>query len=364
MSKTKIKLLLLLFAPLSVLLNYLYTLAPDTWEKLYSIGINKWFVQLLSRITGLLPFSLFEIGIYISVCTLITYTIYTLFKIFTHLSDGFKLFLNYMLNLGVVASIGLFIFVSFWGLNYKRPHFSEKYGIVAKYDYTNEDLAALYQHLLNQATRIRHQLPEDESGRMTTYGDYKNIFERAQLGYDIAAQEFTTLSGRYGSAKPILASELLNYTGITGIYSPFTGEPNVNISVPLVTLPSTTCHEMAHQRGYGFENECNFIAYITCMSHPDLDFQYSGLIMGLSYTSNALAQADRESLIRINASMDEKVFNDLQSINEFWDQYEGEVQEVAEQVNNTYLQSNGVASGTASYGEMVNLLLALYDKYY
>lgn len=363
MSKTKIKCLLLLFFPLAILLNYLYTLAPEFWESFYSLGINKWLITVLSHLSGIFPFSLFEIGIYTAVLGLIAYTGYTLYQIIKHFQKSLPILGDYVLTLGVIGSIGLFVFVSFWGLNYKRPHFSEKYGIVAS-DYTPNELGALYQHLLNKATRIRHQLPEDANGLMTPYGDYKDIFKRADAGYDIASKEFTSLKGNYGIAKPILASEPLNYTGITGIYSPFTGEPNVNISVPPVTLPSTTCHEMAHQRGYGFENECNFIAYITCMSHPDLDFQYSGLIMALSYTSNALAKADYNLLVDINKSMDPKVYNDLVSINTFWDKYEGDVQQVSEQVNNAYLQSNGVESGTASYGEMVNLLLALYDKYH
>ncbi|MGL5676740.1 MAG: DUF3810 domain-containing protein [Cellulosilyticaceae bacterium] len=363
MNKTKLKLLLLLLFPLAILLNYLYTLAPDTWESFYSLGINKWFIMGLSHVTGILPFSLFEFGIYGGVLWLLGYTFYTLYKLIKNFRKGFAIVGQYLLTLASLAAVGIFVFMSFWALNYKRPHFSEKYGIVAG-EYTSDELAALYQHLLNKATRTRHQLPEDADGLMVPYGDYKDIFNRAQAGFDQAGLEFTSLKGSYGNAKPILASEPLNYTGITGIYSPFTGEPNVNISVPAVTLPSTTCHEMAHQRGYGFENECNFIAYITCLSHPDLDFQYSGLIMALSYTSNALATADYDALVRINSQMDPKVYADLASINTFWDQYEGDVQEVSEKVNNAYLQSNGVASGTASYGEMVNLLLALYDKYH
>ncbi len=229
---------------------------------------------------------------------------------------------------------------------------------------TPEQLGELYSYLLDQAGKIREELPEDENGNAIPYGDHQDIFRRAQAGYDIAGQAFEALNGHYGKAKAVFASPLKNYTGITGIYSPFTGEPNINIAVPPITIPSTTCHEMAHQRGYGFESECNFIAYITSMANPDLDFQYSAYIMAISYTSNALAQADREILLSINATMSDKVYKDLVNINEFWDSYKGGVKETAEQINNAYLQSNGVESGTESYGEMVNLLLALYDKYH
>lgn len=362
MSKTKIKICLLFLFPLGLLLNYLYTLAPETWARYYSMGVNKWTIQALSLTANILPFSIFEFLIYGAVIGLIIYTIYTIFKIITNFSSTLKILLNFLLNIAATGAVIYIAFISLWGLNYKRPHFSERYDIVVG-TYSHEELGDLYQHLLNLASRIRSQLPENEEGLMVPFGDHKDIFDRAQRGYDVASKEFPILGGKYGQAKPIMASELLNYTGITGIYSPFTGEPNVNIAVPMVTLPSTTCHEMAHQRGYGFENECNFIAFITCIIHPDLDFQYSGLIMAISYTSNALATADLALLQQINTSMDPKVFNDLSAINTFWDQYEGDVKEVSEQVNNAYLESNGVVAGTESYGEMVDLILALYDKY-
>lgn len=360
---TRTKLFTLLLIPIALLVSYLYGLSPETWERFYSLGINKWTIQILSSISGIFPFSLFEWAIYAGIISIIVYTLYTLFHIFTHLDQGLKIFLTFLLNLSSIASILFFIFIVFWGANYQRPHFSEKYGITMA-EYTPEDLGELYTHLLTQAAKVRQQLPTDKNGNAIPLGDHNNIFKRAQLGYDRAGQEFPVLNGNYGKAKAVLASPLMNYTGITGIYSPFTGEPNVNIAVPAITIPSTTCHEMAHQRGYGFESECNFIAFITALSHPDPDFQYSAYIMAISYTSNALASADRDLLLSINANMPEGIYKDLVSINEFWDSYQGDVKEVAEQMNNAYLQSNGVEAGTESYGEMVNLILALYDKYH
>ena len=84
----------------------------------------------------------------------------------------------------------------------------------------------------------------------------------------------------------------MSYTNITGIYSPFTAEANVNVSVPKSTLLFTTMHEMAHQRGFASENEANFIAYLTCIAHPDVDFQYSGYLNALNYVNRALALVD------------------------------------------------------------------------
>ena len=58
------------------------------------------------------------------------------------------------------------------------------------------------------------------------------------------------------------------------------------------------------------------------------------------------------------------VRRDLQADNIFWDKYSGKVQKISNQVNNTYLKSNGQSDGTESYGRMVDLLLAEYKTSY
>ncbi len=360
--RTQVKLALLCLIPLCALLNRLFKRFPEQGESLYSSQLNKWFIQHLSRFFGNVFFSVFEWLVLIALITLVGYTLYRLYGLIRTKHKKSTYLVQSLLNIGVSLSIGLFIFTVFWGLNYNRIHFTTRYDFV-KGAYQPEDLADLYAYLLDEAARIRPLLPENAAGVAVPLGDYDDIFERAQDGFTVVSPAFTTLGGRYGIVKPLISSPLFNYAGITGIYSPFTGEPNVNIAVPHITIPATTCHEMAHQRGYGFESECNFIAYITALAHPDPDFNYSALIMGISYVSNALAEADLDALMRLNDTMDRGVFHDLQAISTFWKQYEGKAQTVAEELNNAYLQSNGVEEGVASYGEMVDLLLDLYASY-
>lgn len=360
---TKYKLLLFLLIPLVTLLTYWYAAMPNAWEEIYSMGINKFMIQGLSLIFGIFPFSVFEFFIYTAVLLIIIYPIYLIVKIIKNRKVGWRIFFNGLLNVGVVITIFFSAFILMWGLNYKRPQFGISEKIVAG-EYTTEQLGELYSYLLNQAAQIRTQLPEDENGAMQALGDYKDIFKRAQLGYDVAGEKFIELTGDYGIAKPILASKWLNYTGITGIYSPFTGEPNVNIAILDLNLPVTTCHEMAHQRGYGFEDQCNFIAYLTCVMHPDLDFQYSGYILAISYISNALASSNYPLLLELNNNMSDEVRFDLNYHNDYWTQFDGDVQEISNNINSSYLQANGVQSGTNSYGKVVDLLLAYYDKFY
>ena len=53
---------------------------------------------------------------------------------------------------------------------------------------------------------------------------------------------------------------------------------------------------------------------------------------------------------------------DLQENNDYWDQYEGKVAEVSNQVNDTYLKINDQKDGVQSYGRVVDLMLAMFLK--
>ena len=58
------------------------------------------------------------------------------------------------------------------------------------------------------------------------------------------------------------------------------------------------CHELAHIRGYIYEDEANFIAFLACVESDDVAFQYSGYLSVLNYVANDLYKtrlADPES---------------------------------------------------------------------
>ncbi|OOB78778.1 MAG: hypothetical protein BEN19_08575 [Epulopiscium sp. Nuni2H_MBin003] len=361
---TIIKLLLLLLIPFSLLLNRSYQEFPEWWEKYYSLGINKFIIKILSYSVGFFPFSVFEVLVFLFAIFFVGYLLYTIYNIIKNYKIFYIILGRYLLNIAVIIAVLFSSFELLWGLNYKRPQFGVAEGLEIA-EYTTDELGQLYSYLLETADGIREKLPENDEGVVEMFGDYKDIFNRAQLGYDTLSSEFISLAGNYGNVKPFMISPLLNYTSITGMYSPFTGEPNVNVAIPSMYIPSTTCHEMAHQRGYGFEDQCNFIAFITCANHPDLDFQYSGYLLSIAYVSNALASSNFELLANINNNvMSDSIRRDLDYGNAFWDQFEGEVEVVADNINNAFLKSNGVQAGTQSYGKVVDLLLAYYSKYY
>ncbi len=60
---------------------------------------------------------------------------------------------------------------------------------------------------------------------------------------------------------------------------------------------------------------------------------------------------------------DAAVLRDIRAESDYWEPYRNTVvSNTSEKVYDQYLQSNGQESGTKSYGEMVDLLLAYYRE--
>jgi hypothetical protein len=248
-------------------------------------------------------------------------------------------------------------FLLAWGLNYER----EPFAVLAGLDTSPAgaaELRAVCEQLVEEANASRDALPEDGRGVMRLPDGLAGAIRRAGKGYRAASATYDVLAGRPARAKPLASSRLFSYLGITGIFFPFTGEPNVNTDVPQADLPFAIAHEMAHARGFAREDEAGYIGYLACRSHPDPDFRYSGVLAASVYALNALAGADRAAHRQVAERRSAAVRRDLQALQEWSDRYHGPVARLSHSVNNAYLKSQGQAEGMRSYGRMVDLLIA------
>jgi hypothetical protein len=267
--------------------------------------------------------------------------------------------LNAIINVLCAVSITYCLFLLLWGFNYYRQPLAYSIGFTTSKS-TVADLKGLCTALIDKTNQLRAEVKENEAGVMYIEGGFNNAANRAITGYQKLSTAYPIFKGSYGRPKGVLLSRQLSYTGIAGIYFPFTGEANVNKLIPEAFLPSTISHEMAHQRGFAREDEANFIGYLVCKAHKDVDFQYSGYLLATIYSMNALYKYDIDSHNELTAKYSEGVKRDLQSNSDFWKQFEGPVEEMQERINDSYLKSNKQADGIYSYGRMVDLLLAEY----
>lgn len=143
---------------------------------------------------------------------------------------------------------------------------------------------------------------------------------------------------------------------------PLLVEPNVNIDQPAFMIPVTAAHEMAHARGLAREDDCDFAAILSCLSHDQPLWRYSGLISAWKSVGRRLWEEDPDSWNRIYAeSLSPAVIRDLRAESDYWKAFETPLADLSEKVNNAYLKANRVEEGVKSYGAVVDLLLAWLD---
>lgn len=341
--------------PIAFFINLITKNYPEVIEKYYAVGFDKPIRQLLSKVTGVFNFSAAEILFFSLLMILLIFIIKLLLSIFK------GNFVKHAVSLLAYISVLYVLFLFLWGLNYNRLSF-DKISQLHIEKSSAEELFKLCKSLSLRANKLRTEVYENEKGIMTLQDKYQGVFKRAEKGYVEASKLYKELGGSYGMPKPIYLSKWLSYTGITGIYIPYTGEANVNTNITDFMLPATAAHEMAHQRGFAREDEANYIAYLTCSMSPDKDFQYSGVMLALIYSGNALSDADPAAYKELLKTYSEGVKRDLDYDYEFWQQYKGKTEEISNKINNTYLKSNGQKDGVQSYGRMVDLLLAEQRK--
>ena len=223
--------------------------------------------------------------------------------------------------------------------------------------------------LANEAAEIRTQLVEegnqvDENGFIkVNQTGWKDVAKTAQESYSKISSEYPVLGGNYKSLKTVYSSNFMSKMEITGIFWPFTMEANVNIAVPEYTIPATMCHELAHLRGFMREDEANFIAYLVCKQSDNLEFQYSGVMLALSYAGNQLYQQDQALFRDIQNTYSTGMVSDLRQQYYYWADFEDTtISTVSSTMNDNYLKANSQDDGVKSYGRMVDLLLAEYRQ--
>lgn len=355
------QLFLIFLLPLSIILSQMSRVLPNFIEKFYSSFLFKIIANILSTITGFLPFSLAELVIVSFSTFVLFYISKTILHLYKYKNRRLETLKNFGLNILAISGAIFFSFQLLWGLNYQRLTIDKIFQLNIR-NSSSAEVADLCKILINNSNTLRENLKENQYGIMQLPYNKKYMLETAHLGYDSASLKYSKLKGNYGTPKGILLSIPMCYTGITGFYFPFTNEANINMAEPDSFLPFTTAHEMAHQRGFAKEDEANFIAYIACINHPDVNFKYSGTLSALSYSFNVLRKNDYQKFKELISTCSTSVLNDLNYNQRFWKGYSGPIESMGDKINDTYLKAQNQGSGTKSYGAMVDLLLAEYRK--
>lgn len=250
---------------------------------------------------------------------------------------------------------------------YHASTFSEKYFGADNGEYTLEDLIKVRNLVVEKCNIFSEQMVRDEAGAIIYE---KDIREEAINAMQALGKTYDQLAGYYPRPKPLATSDFFSQQYMCGYYFPFSMEANYNDVMYIMNKPATMCHELAHLRGYIFEDEANFISYLACIESEDPVIQYSGYLSVLYYLDNDYYKAVGRnwdvyiSQPRILEQVDE---DNVFLTQEEWNRIEDKavldtetVDEVSDAFTETVLKANGVSDGMISYSRVVKLLLQYY----
>lgn len=259
------------------------------------------------------------------------------------------------------------VFMLIWGLNYQKSSPAKSFDLKMDTSYTEIQLDSLSLQLIEQLNVTRQKLPDSVIASL----NYKQVF-------DHTLQEYKAIKTYYPFLrleKPVLKKAHFpiwgDYIGYLAFYQPITGEAIIRADVPLLTLPFTSCHELAHQMGYASEAEANFIAFVVASKTSDPVFKYSMLLQMFTYCQSEhlslIAKTGNfdkwETIVNRNKTLlDAKVIEDRKKIKEFFIQRQHLLLPASTSLYDQFLQWNQQAKGIKSYDEVLLWVIA-YNKY-
>ncbi len=329
---------------------------PQAIEQYYSNGIYPPLSRTLRKLTGFIPFSLGDILYTMAIVIFLIWLIrgvYSLIK-----KRPLKpIFLNALKKI-VLWSLGIYIwFNAAWGLNYDRLGIAYNLQIHVK-EYTKADLADLSKSLLLQLNHSRKIL-----GDVPSYPTIQTMYEEADTAYIKTTKTFPFLQYQHTSIKNSLFGNLGNYMGYLGYYNPFSGEAQVNTTVPVFVIPYTVCHEVAHQLGYGSESEANFVGYIAATHSGNPQIEYSAYFNLFAYANRQLYQVDSLAALENIHLLDTLVKKDYQTYRDFILAHQNPVEPIITKFYGLFLQANKQPLGILTYDEVVGWLIAYKNKF-
>ena len=309
-------------------------------------------------------------------------------SVFAHFTKAFYRFFAWVL-LFVCLVMTLNCLILYHASTFSRQYFGDDDGL-----YTSAELFHLYNKVAGECNRLAELVERDETGMVIYVGTdgteistrYDSKWEEGLVDMADEARElmkqlgeqYSQLDGWYPRPKAMLFSDFMCQQHMQGYYFPFSMEANYNDVMHILNIPSTMCHELAHLRGYIYEDEANFIGYLACIQSEDTFFQYAGYLSVLNYLyndmyklwkNNPAVYEETAAMIQPTAISEQVWEDNIFVSDEEWDRINGKaiidtelVDKAADVFIDTNLKVNGIADGKVSYSRVVTLLLQYYRQ--
>jgi len=345
-----------------------FSFFPDAVATYFSFGLFQYIGLGLRSLTGDIKMPIGEYVYLILIIILIINSILGLYKLKNKINT--ESFRTNLLRFGKQLTLKLVqlyvVFMLIWGLNYQKSSPAKSFDLKMDTSYTAVQLDSLSLYLMEELNKTRQIL----SDSVIEKTEVDQVFRNSILNYRLVKNRFPQLH----LDKPVLKEAAFpswgDYLGYLAFYQPITGEAIVRTDVPLLTLPYTSCHELAHQMGYASEAEANFIAFVVATESSDALLRYSMLLQMFTYCQSEhlgfIAKTGNfekwKTIVNRNKAMlDPKVIGDRKKIKDFFIQRQHLLLPASTSLYDQFLQWNKQAKGIKSYDEVLLWVLA-YNK--
>ena len=365
--------MMIVFLLLATGLNIVAVISPG-FSDFYVRTFMPIWLNSYGRLTGIFPFSVGEIMIAL-VMMLIAIAIASglVAVIFFFVNKNKVNFIimivkNSLLTLGYLSSAALLLVTMNCFVYYRCTKLTMMESDTRQYSI--EELTTIRNYIVMKTNELSLVVDRDQDDNIIYSED---MAAQAVLSMQKLGSRYERLSGYYPEPKKILASKFLSQQYMKGYYFPFSLEANYNGMMGTIHVPATMCHELAHVKGYLFEEEANMLAFLACIQSDDLTFQYSGYLSVLNYIDNDFYKAvnrDKSKYLE-QVRIEERVKKDNTFITEKdWEEIEKKaviktetVKKATQKFTDTTLVLNGVSNGYESYSDVVKLLMYYYDEF-
>lgn len=335
---------------------HILSYASRDFANVWNVTVCAFLRRLVATLTNWIPFSLGEMIIIILIPAHIAF----LTAVIVMTARGSRNVWRLITSVLACAGYFYFLFSVGYVAGYNTSTVDVKLGMTRD-KCTAEELYKTAVLLRDRTGEYLDSVEFGDDGFSVMPYSHKEMNDLLIEAYERASGKYDFIPTFYSRVKDIMLSEPMTYTHLSGVYTLYTGEANINVNFPDYTLPFTACHELSHQRGINREDEANFMAFIVSIESDDPYILYSAYQNMFEYVMNALYSADKDLYSEVFREIDPRVVNEMVAYNKFYEKYrENKAAKVTNTINDSYIKASGQEAGSKSYGLVVDLCVAYY----
>lgn len=325
--------------------------SPHFIEQYYSRQFYPLFAQFSKMLFGWLPFSMGDLLYVLLLGSVLGIAIST---IRAFIKRKWSTAQQHLIRLTLVALGAYIYFYVSWGLQYYRVPLQQQLNLQID-TITSEEHLRILDRYITEANHLRARLDTTQLDKARARRELEKLMRGSE-------NRLPMLSRTQVKAKEPLSNTLVSHFTVTGYFNPFTHEVQVNGMVPKAAYPFTVVHELAHQMGIGFEDECNFIAFLMLQDHSDTWYRYAAYYETVQYLLRPIYFQDKALYERYLSKLSQDVLADYEKERAFWRPYQGTFNTLTNLIYGSYLRHNNQPEGMARYSLMSRLVIAWEQK--